>query len=58
MATKGKLTESSPLSWDQFQVLLSQMAYDIDHNIESDIKKVQRAKFILLIGFGCYCGLR
>jgi len=58
MAAKGKLTESSPLSWDQFQVLISQMAYDIDHNFESDIKKVQRAKFILLIGFGCYCGLR
>jgi integrase len=57
MGKKGQSTESSPLSWNQFQDLLGRMALEVDR-LESGSKQKQMAKFLLLISVGCYTGLR
>ncbi|MEP5366132.1 MAG: tyrosine-type recombinase/integrase [Reichenbachiella sp.] len=55
---KGLKTETSPMSWEQFQTLSSRIAYSIDHDALKEEKKKQLSKFLLLINIGCYCGLR
>jgi len=58
MATKGTATESSPMSWDQFQNLISRMLVDAEHSFKNPDKKEQHIKFLVLIAIGCYAGLR
>lgn len=58
MAKKGSNTETAPMSWDQFQNLISRIKDDIETKPWSDQKKKQLSKFLLLISIGCYCGLR
>lgn len=58
MAKKGQTTETSPMTWDQFQTLISKLALDIEHHMEDEQKKRQSVKFLLLIAIGCYTGLR
>jgi integrase len=58
MAKKGSSTESSPMSWDQFQNLTSRMLYDAENSFTSVKKREQHVKFLLLISVGCYAGLR
>lgn len=58
MAKKGSSTETSPMTWDQFQTLISRLAKDIEHQTENELRKRQHVKFLLLIAIGCYTGLR
>ena len=58
MAKKGIKTETSPMSWDQFQNLISRITHNIEHTPMNDQKKMQFSKFLILIGIGCFCGLR
>ncbi|MEQ9120836.1 tyrosine-type recombinase/integrase [Fulvivirga sp.] len=58
MAGKGVSTESSPIDWEQFQNLITRMIYDLDNKITNQDQKVSKAKFIMIISIGSYCGLR
>lgn len=58
MAKKGISTEASPMSWDDFQNLTGRMSFDGEQKISSKLKREQHYKFLLLISFGCYFGLR
>lgn len=57
MAKRGQTTESSPLSWEQFQSLIGRMALEVDRQ-ESVSKQRQLTKFLLLVAIGGYTGLR
>jgi integrase len=56
MAKKGNLTTAAPMNWDQFQNLISRMAFDLDKLPVN--RKKSHARLMLLIAVGCYCGLR
>lgn len=56
MAKRGQSTESSPLTWEQFQSLIGRMALEVER-LEGS-KQKQLAKFLLLIAVGGYTGLR
>lgn len=58
MAKKGTTTESSPMSWDQFQNLVSRMSMDAESEFKNPEKRNQHVKFLLLIAMGSYAGLR
>lgn len=58
MAKKGTTTTTSPLTWDQFNTLISKMAFEIEHHITHPSKQVQQSKFLLLVAVGCYTGMR
>lgn len=58
MAKKGTTTESSPMTWEQFQNLTSRMLYDAEHSFKNVDKREQHIKFLLLISLGSYAGLR
>jgi len=58
MAKKGSSTESSPMSWDQFQNLTARMITDAENGFENQQKREQHVKFLMLIAIGSYAGLR
>lgn len=58
MATKGSTTTASTMSWEQFNTLISRMAFDIEHHTSLHSKQVQKSKFLLMIAVGCYTGMR
>lgn len=58
MGKIGRKTTTNPMTWDQFQVLISRMSYDIENSELSESKDRQRSKFLLMIVVGCYTGLR
>jgi integrase len=58
MAKKGSSTESSPISWEQFQNLVSRMSMDAESGFNNPVKRDQHIKFLLLISIGAYAGLR
>ena len=52
-----KNKESRALSWDEIQDTLSKISYDLQFaTSKTEIQKLYRLQ--LLIGIGCYCGLR